>query len=837
MSIARYISDTLFKPRLQKAGCLVVYDPDERYRDICLELASEELSVIDASESSIESREAALAGFIKLAKPRNKKQILVYVPTKPPVTDLERQRDPFSAFSIAGSVFPEGAGDAYKNICLLAKPDHTRAINEVFKEDDNPGFAVIDNVGGGVGWPTLQSLLGADGAQGILIALMAPSDKQKEALKENDAWVKEAKDLFAQSLSLKLRTRAKSWSVIAEELWRFVLFSEFSFDLPEKLPESLRDVPRAPEAAEPIVDSLCEQLRRDLINRVSYIERAEIIEAELNLVALCIKIDDLGVRDTFPFEERTFFSRAVKAIEDNDLDGVREILKIHQHSVWTGKGESQEQWSLIETARNLIGACQDQARDLSTQTKSLESLVNFYVASLREVDRMQREFEQVAASYRSLNDDLEPVIKHARTQYRDLIGKTQLAFTRLLEASTWPPTGQISNSATYRDFVEPKLKDHNKRVAYLMVDALRYELGVMLKQQLSEDNSVELFGACAQLPTVTLVGMASLLPGADSDLSLTLSDDDIHPMIEGERVSTVPQRMAVLRRIHGDRFSELTLSEFLKRKAAPEKNVSLLVLRSVEIDSQLENDPDTALDKIHDILKRIRFAVNKLQKFGFNEVVIATDHGFYLNAFSEAGDTGAKPTGNWVVLHDRSLLGQGDADDNNFTISADKVGIKGDFGQFGGPRTMAPYRRGLSYFHGGASLQEAIVPIITVKLEDGETQLPVKITLSYRNGTPKIRTRRPVFDLNLQAEDLFAQGEDFEIRLEAQKTNGDVVGETKTGGMVNAATGTANLTPGDPMQVILRMLDDFAGAFTVKVINPKTEAIYASLEMETDYAI
>ena len=81
-----------------------------------------------------------------------------------------------------------------------------------------------------------------------------------------------------------------------------------------------------------------------------------------------------------------------------DLDRVREILQNHQHSVWTGKGESQEQWSLIEKARDLIDACRDQERDLSKNTQSLEDLINFYVTSLREVDRIQREFEQVTAS-------------------------------------------------------------------------------------------------------------------------------------------------------------------------------------------------------------------------------------------------------------------------------------------------------------------------------------------------------------------------------------------------------------------------------------------------------
>ena len=49
----------VFAPRLGKDEnnhILVVYDPDQRYRQICLDMASESRQVVDASESSIISR-------------------------------------------------------------------------------------------------------------------------------------------------------------------------------------------------------------------------------------------------------------------------------------------------------------------------------------------------------------------------------------------------------------------------------------------------------------------------------------------------------------------------------------------------------------------------------------------------------------------------------------------------------------------------------------------------------------------------------------------------------------------------------------------------------------
>ena len=69
MSIKQFIYTEILLPRLRQADVLVVYDPDRRYRELCLELASDLRMVVDAGESSIESREAALARFKLWANP------------------------------------------------------------------------------------------------------------------------------------------------------------------------------------------------------------------------------------------------------------------------------------------------------------------------------------------------------------------------------------------------------------------------------------------------------------------------------------------------------------------------------------------------------------------------------------------------------------------------------------------------------------------------------------------------------------------------------------------------------------------------------------------------
>ncbi len=231
MSIANYIQSDVLLPRLRRAGILVVYDPARRYRDLCRGLAAEKLRVVDASEGSITSREQALRCLAELAPPGTQTEgLLVYVPAPPPVTDEDKQRDPFAIYGVCGSTFPEGDGDEYLSLCLKAKPDHATEIRRVFAENPEPSFAVIDAVGGGLGWPHLRALLEVESSQDILFALLAPSERQGAALKADDTWVSEARDLLKAALGLKLKTRAKSWSPIADELWRYLLFSEFVFE-------------------------------------------------------------------------------------------------------------------------------------------------------------------------------------------------------------------------------------------------------------------------------------------------------------------------------------------------------------------------------------------------------------------------------------------------------------------------------------------------------------------------------------------------------------------------------------------------------------------------------
>jgi hypothetical protein len=840
MSIAEFIQNKILRPRLQKMGSLVVYDPAGHYHDVCNGLADEKLLVVDASKSSIESRLTAMQGLRDVID-RQLAGILVYVPAKTPESDEERQADPFAPIAAAGAVFPEGDGDSFESLCLKAKPDHTTAIRAIFEQDASPSFAVVDSIGGGLGWPNLRALLAVESARDILFALLVPNDAQQAALKGSNGWLTEVRDLILNSMGLTLKTRGKTWDSVANELWRFVLFSEFVFDLPGVLPDSLSDVPRAEMQAKPLIEYLCDLLRNDRRTQSTYIDRAEEIEQDLNLVSQFGSWSDLGDRDTFPFEERTFLSGAIEGILRDDIDRVRSISERHQQSVWTGKGESRAQWDLIRSAAELLQTCDDMERQLSGNARNLEVLVAFYVGSLREADRLHREFEQAVSDYdwQDAQGVMTPVKQQVRKQYGKLVEKAQLIFTRHVEQNGWPLVGPLSNADVFDRIVAPKLQNNGHKVAYFMIDALRYELGVALERQLTEDGQVEVQAAMAQLPSITPVGMASLLPGAGQLLRIKNDDQNLVPMLGDQVVDSVTQRMDVFRKKYGQRFQEGRLEEFVRGRFDFSPETDLLVLRAVEIDSHFENHPDTAPAEITNALKRIRVAIHKLKERGFHEVVIATDHGFFMNTHAGAGDVCSKPAGNWIGIHDRCALGDGTGDSNHLVVSAEKMGIRGDFAKFAAPHSLAAYRSGLLYYHGGISLQECIVPVITMQLKPSNqpTLHKASVAMSYKNGAKTITTRMPVIDLAVETADMFSIENNFEILLEAHDSKGVVVGEAKAGGAVNPATGTLSLKPGDKVQVTIKMQMDFEGKFKIKALHPTTYKVYSQLELATDYAV
>lgn len=836
-TISDFIAGYLLK-KVDRCNSLVIYDADGLYRDLTMNLCSDDLMVIDASASTIEGRERAMNAWRQLGDdPEGRKRLVIYLPINRPHSEEDQRRDPYQIFVLGGGVFPESDGETFQALCHKAFPEFVDQIDQLFSSGI-PDFATLNNLAaGGVKWPKLRTMLKKESAAEILITFLCPDDAQKESLAKDASWGPEIREFAQATLGLQIKTRSQKWAAISDEMWRYILFSEFAYDLPTSLPEAMRDVPRAPGAPRDLVYAVCETLRESERYKVSYMDTARQVATDLDLEARMTGIKDLGSRDTFAFEERRFLSVFAEALIAGELIKATAVLAARQRSVWV-KYEAKRQtlWTVASRALHLLEAIQEMEPRVKVLGKGTSAIVTFYAESMRQVDRRHREFEQAVADTYGELESVADLVAHVRSDFRYFVERVQERFVDAVKSDGWPVAGFTRNTQVFDRFVAPWLKDKVK-IAFFMVDALRYELGVELEASLASSFSSEVHAVCAQLPTITRVGMAALLPEADGQFELVLKGDHLVPKVRGIEVESPKDRLDYIRGFYGDRCQMVDLNDLvLKKSLRVEDTVDLLVVKTTDIDSMGEISPVEARQMLPKIVNKIIAGANKVRTLGFTKIVIATDHGYALLEEQESGDVAEKPTGDWVEVKDRCLLGRGSSNAGTVTFAAEDVGIRGQVENYVVPRSFATFSKGRPYFHEGLSLQECVLPVLVLSAMEPrrEESEGLELRLTYKGGTSmQITTRRPMIEIALFKTGLF-EAKDVEFQLEARSKN-KVIGEACTCDSLNPATNLITMRPGDAIKVPLKMEEDFQGSFEVRATDPTTGIHYATLKLKTNY--
>lgn len=504
-----------------------------------------------------------------------------------------------------------------------------------------------------------------------------------------------------------------------------------------------------------------------------------------------------------------------------------------------GHEERLAEWTLALRALDLLDTT---GRLSSPRFPTLESIIHGYAMNWRDLDRHHREMEQAVNQWQGDHDGLETLVTRARSAYFRSVEALQAEFIRLVAAEGWPVSGGqvLWNCQIFSKMVAPAL-DAGERVAYFLIDSLRYELGVEIEKQLSDKRPVTLHTACAQLPTYTEVGMASLMPDAESSLKMISKDGKLVTTLGGQVATAPATRLAYLQSKKGDQCGDIDLDDLVRQKKTKiGDKVRLLLVRTRDIDSIAHETPHQVLQMIPTLVRQILRGLAKVAEMGFDKAIIATDHGFILFHEQGAGNVAPRPAGTWLIEKTRCMLGQGQADAANIVMKRGDLGIPGEFDDFAAPKALVPYSRGQIYYHEGLSLQECVLPCITVQLASAEKKgkklSPDSLVLTYRQGKiSRITSRRPVVDLAWPQAGLFTEEGEIEVVIEATDAKGKIIGWVGSCATINPATGGVRINPGAALSVGLRMEDDFSGNFTVRVLDAATNVLLANLHLETGY--
>jgi hypothetical protein len=827
--------------RLRQRRLLTLHDPEGRYRDTVFGMENDRTTVLDCGGDLLEARENALEALAALGEDATCKRMLVlYVPAERALEDTDLCSDPFAAFVTAGAVFPDGAGDDYRQLCLQFLPEQSGVIEGLFATGDVPATSVINSLrSGAVDSPVLRDALAAEGPKDMLVKFLTAEGKTLSGLKATSHWVKDLKDLVARTLGLKLEGPKEAVEQLQEQLWRYLLFSEFVADLPVELPPALVSVPRAGKSQESFVRSLCSTLRDLGKAQQAYEEAAMQVSEQLGLEGLCNGIEDFGELDTFSFEERSFLRRFAVELKAGEFENARTIVVRRRGSFWVERDARRSaEWQLADLAARLMLELQELKDELAGK-RSLDGWIEFYTGSFAKVDSVHRAMEQVAAEIAPVTSPLTEVLAQAREAHRGACDGLARKFQQEATTTGWPSTTVPRAVDTFDRWVEPRWKA-GERVAYFWVDALRYELAMALEASLATQHSTKLDTACASMPCLTPIGMASLLPGAASLLEVGVEDGKPVGRMNGKIITGPKERLEMLAAHVGVNRTCMADLEDIAHGKLPEglESIEVLAVKTTDIDSLGENNPLYFIAMLPGILRKIQIAVNYLADAGFSRAIITTDHGFAWMFATSAGNAVGKPSGGeWKMIKDRALLGSGAGDSNSLVMSATDAGIRTNLEKLSVPKGMATYTAGVTYFHGGLSPQECILPVLDVRLKPASKSKaqPIDINLTYRGANRgTVTTLMPSMELAYPAADLFGPAS-VRLVLLAVDDAGATVGEAASSAAVDPVSREINLERGKAIKVPLRLKEGFEGEFKVIAADPATGAAYATVKLKTDF--
>ena len=485
----------------------------------------------------------------------------------------------------------------------------------------------------------------------------------------------------------------------------------------------------------PVIDT-CRAVAAHLRERhaVFYKRTADETEALLVDEVDAAKAEDLGRVDTFRFEEDTILDAALACWTTRDWDAAAEWASLRlgseptMGSYWLREDPTRQSvWQLIADAAALGQAIVRAGKHL-TAKESLDAAIDFYTERGAAVDQAHRHLEQrrLALLYPQLPEfeTLRARLDEMRTLWRAWADAWARDFNELCLRHGFLPEPGRQQRTLFDEVVRPMTQEPGT-TALFVVDAFRFEMGDELYRQLAGESSttVHLKGRLAELPSVTEVGMNVLAPvSSQGKLAPSLSDTNggrIQGFSTGEfRVSDPESRKRAMHgRVGGTSCPWLTLEEVVSRDSGSLKRAvaqaRLVVVHSIEIDNAGEKGVGPAV--FDHAMQKLRAAWRLLRDAGVRRFVFTSDHGFLLLDETAAS---AVTHGRKIDPKRRHVFSEHGADHSGeVRVALADLGYEGVEGHVMFPETTAVFdtgRRSMSFVHGGNSLQERVIPVLTV---------------------------------------------------------------------------------------------------------------------------
>ncbi len=660
----------------------------------------------------------------------------------------------------------------------------------------------------------------------------------------DEAWsLRDATGEYGETAISKLQQEMLSWALCVEFVHDLKRDPMDAFLLPLK---------RLPSGVVESSKSLAVHIRKahpDL-----YVREADRVEVQLEIESKDATAADLGRVDTFRFEDKKVLEAALEALENERWEEAAAFTKdrSEERSFWVRRDDGRRTgWKLVDLAARL-GSLVAKHESLLSGARGLDQVAERYAHGGYEVDAAHRQLEQARAQLPIVRLDefnlLRKRLNGLRRVYRGWADAQAIAFGEICKKQGFLPESSLQQRALFEEVVRPLAEDPGT-TAYFCVDALRFEMGKQLLDSIVKEGGgkAQLLPRFAELPTLTEVGMNVLAPvSQDGRLQPELNAKGIQGFRAGQSLVGSPEsrRKAMHERVGGETCPRIALEDLLDKDVASVRRTiaraRLILVHSDAIDKAGEEG--LGLKHFDDELVRIRAAIVKLRDAGVKSFVITADHGFLLQ-----DDTTRKPIahGRKIDAKRRHVIEKAAADHaGEIRVSSTALRYDGDEVQFMFPETTMPFDVGVKtkdFLHGGNSLQERLIPVITVryKADKGSALIQHKVDASPEPGIMGLHRIKGIVTHDEQGGLAFSAPRAIELRLEALDGSGvsvelvDAPGASIEAGVLVAPIDTTfellfRLTGPKPLRTRVELRAALGGDEVIPCVLPRRFAVEVS---------
>ncbi len=447
-------------------------------------------------------------------------------------------------------------------------------------------------------------------------------------------------------------------------------------------------------------------------------ECAEVLGIEQDLAKRDFR--ELSELDYFRLIDQKIISDLVRVVASRTASSGDVAVRVRQRRQGHWYREYRHLYEAVDYAARFVQALGETKLEMGSLAEGVQHYSRFWY----QLDQLYRKFTYhvrmsgQASLMSTLTDQIENLYSN------NYLLKLGDRFQTFVDAAKWEAFPVRKQKEFFEHWVRPFLCKDNK-VCVIISDAMRYEIGDELLSLIHQEDrySAELEPALSMLPSYTQLGMAALLPNK----ALAIADDETGAvLVDGQSSQGTANRIKILGQAISQRATACKADELMTMKGGDcralvrDHDVIYVYHNRIDATGDKRESEGRVFEAVEETLQELIRLIKKLTGANANNLLVTSDHGFiYQNrAIDDSDFSGVNAEGDQILFRNRRfVLGKGLTDMPSLhKFTPEQLGLVGKV-EVQIPKSINRLRlkgSGSRFVHGGASLQEVVIPVIKI---------------------------------------------------------------------------------------------------------------------------